>query len=145
MLNISQEYHEKFFKAYWFLIENHQWAWSNLDIDVVKTSPKSKRVVDKESENTLIQYWLEGGPYCDDEHTGELISCHDLRLDTGGSSFEEAVIKYAALVRKYYGSEETDMIYGTKISKKERAKRDRDLDKFIKSLKPNAKSISRKV
>jgi hypothetical protein len=38
-----------------------------------------------------------------DEHVGGFISCHDLRLDCDGDTFEKAIINLANLVKKYYG------------------------------------------
>jgi hypothetical protein len=91
---------EKCFKKWWWLVENHEWAVDHLIIEIMK--PKKK-----------IEYWLEGGPMVKDKLFGNVWS-HDIRLDCGADTFEEAVIKYANLVKKYYG-EESDMIYGKKV------------------------------
>lgn len=71
-----------------------------LDIAVVKVDPLTKRIEDDSSRNTETAVWLECG-----EHAGpnEKYNYHDPRLDCGGRSFEEAIIKMASLVRKYYG------------------------------------------
>ena len=65
----------------------------NLDIEVVKVTPSTNRISDKESENTKTVVWLECGTNDD----------HDLDLDCGGDTFEEAIIELAELVRKKFG------------------------------------------
>lgn len=92
---------EKFYKAWWWLNENHFWALRNLDIDVVKVHPKLKRIVDDDSKNTLINYWLETGSFT----KPDMGTWHDLDLDCGGDTFEEAIINLAKLVKKHYGKE----------------------------------------
>lgn len=103
---------EKFYKAWWWLTENHEWAIRHMHIDVVKVSPKSKRVLDDASKNTLVNYWIEAGPM---EKQGKLswVHVHDIDLDCGADTFEEAIIKLAKLVRKHYG-EKSDWITGKK-------------------------------
>ena len=67
-----------------------------LDIEVVKINPETKCVDDNETLNTATEIWLECGPYYDSMGT------HDIDLDCGGATFEEAIIKLAQLVKKYY-------------------------------------------
>jgi hypothetical protein len=45
--------------------------------------------------NTEVRVWLESGCY-DEVHGGT----HDINLDCGGKSFEEAIIKMANLLKK---------------------------------------------
>ncbi len=104
---------EKFYKTWWWLQENHEWAIDRLYISVVKVHPKLKRVVDDEKKNTLVNYWLEGGAMTKDKFFG-WVGTHDIRLDCGADSFEEAVIKYAKLVRKFYGKK-SDMFTSKKL------------------------------
>ena len=77
-----------------------------LDIYVTKVNPKTKRIDDNEKLNTKVEVWLECGKYLFDEHRKEYLPCHDIDLDCGGDTFEEAIIKLANLVKKYYKQEE---------------------------------------
>ncbi len=73
-----------------------------LDIDVIMANPKTLAIDDDESKNTKVQVWLECGPYYEmDINTGESGWEHDIRLDCGADTFEEAIIKLAKLVKKY--------------------------------------------
>jgi hypothetical protein len=101
-----------FYEAWWFLYEhpefndvkNYQYSFGNcLDIDVQKVNPKTRRIEDDESLNTHTEVWLECGGFIKDEHFKEKIHCHDIDLDCGGDTFEEAIIKLANLVKKHYG------------------------------------------
>ncbi len=93
---------EKFYDAWWWLVENHEWVINRLNIDVVKVDPKSKRVLNDASRNTLINYWLESGPW--EKQEKEMVPTHDIRLDCGADTFEQAIIKIARLTKKHYGS-----------------------------------------
>lgn len=93
-----------FFESFQFL-KNHpmfRGAFLEcLDIAVVKVDPATKRIEDDFSRNTETAVWLECG-----KHAGprEQHNYHDPRLDCGGATFEEAIIKLAQAVRKYYGN-----------------------------------------
>lgn len=64
------------------------------------------------SKNTRSECWLEfgpveygyvaGGEFEWDDETGEM-NYHDYRLDCGGSTFDEALVRLAKNVRKFYG------------------------------------------
>lgn len=89
-----------FYDSFYYL-ENHI-IFDNkfqkcLDIEIVKVNPKTNIIDNDSSLNTKIQVWLECGPYQKDCYT------HDIDLDCGGDTFEEAIIKLAKLVKKYYG------------------------------------------
>lgn len=114
-----------FYDAWWFLdghpvfvetfshgltLPNFQRA---LDIHVAKVSPKSNHVCDDNRKNTKTRIWLECGPW---ESAKEMIPkgvkiqkgfygtfSHDIKLDCGADTFEEAIIKLANLVLKEYG------------------------------------------
>ncbi len=73
-----------------------------LDLFVVKINPKTKRVDNDSTKNTKTEIWLEAGPYLYDEPHGCKWS-HDLDLDCGGYTFEDAIIKLAEPVEKKYG------------------------------------------
>lgn len=70
-----------------------------LDIEIVKVNPKNKTVEDDTSLNTLTQVWLECGPYSKECLT------HDIDLDCGGDTFEEAICVLARLVKELYGDD----------------------------------------
>ena len=77
-----------------------------LDIDVQKVDPAKKAVDSKDrSKNTETEIWLECGPweFVDYGEGGQWSPTHDWRLDCGGITFENAIIKLANLVYKYYG------------------------------------------
>ena len=68
-----------------------------LDIDVVKVNPLNKTIEDDKSLNTETNVWLECGQY------SKYTRWHDMELDCGGVTFEEAIIELANLVQKNYG------------------------------------------
>lgn len=97
--------------AAWKFLSDHpkwvgQFGWPNfeptLDIDIVKVNPTTNTIEDDEFLNTEIRFWLECGPWENDERLGWVIT-HDPDLDSGGSTFEEAIIELATLVLKKYG------------------------------------------
>jgi hypothetical protein len=99
-----------FYEAWWYLNEHPTFKVNNfegnfqecLDIDVQKVNPHTKHVEYNEKLNTKVEVWLECGNYMFDETLERNVPCHDIRLDCGGNTFEEAIIKLANLVRKYY-------------------------------------------
>lgn len=77
---------------------------SSLGIAVLKLNPDTNSIDDDKRKNTLTQVWLECGGICHNHkelHCSRY--CHDIYLDCGGNTFEEAIIKLAALVRIYHG------------------------------------------
>ena len=84
----------------------------SLDIDLVLVNPETNSIDDDESNNTGLRYWLECGPWrwiemfpsgrCS-EH-----SSHDIDLDCGGATFEEAILKLRDLVLGKYGDYDPD-------------------------------------
>lgn len=104
-----------------------------LDIMVAKVDPSTGRVEDKWAEetwegrtrkvkvpdparNTLTEIWLEcgrveaaedlpglGPSFFSEETIRDGVLTHDYNLDCGGTSFHEAIVKLAALVKKHYG------------------------------------------
>jgi hypothetical protein len=63
----------------------------------MKINPEKGRIDDNEKLNIATEVWLECGPYEK--------SClnHDVDLDCGAPTFEEAIIRLAKLVRRKYG------------------------------------------
>lgn len=83
-----------FYKAYHFLKRHPKGKFMDaLDIEVVKVNPLTNEIDNDCSKNTQVQIWLETGP---------MVGTHDLLLDCGGNTFEEALIRLAKLVRLYY-------------------------------------------
>ena len=91
-----------FYDAYQFL-DNHKIFNGNftyqLWFEIVKVNPETNAIDDDSTKNTKVQVWLEHGPY-DKEWGG---CTHDIDLDCGGDTFEEAIIKLAELVKGKYG------------------------------------------
>lgn len=84
-----------------------------LDIDVVKINPESNEIEIAEGRkhlNTKTQIWLEYGEVCKDENTNSIGFCHNIELDCGGDTFEEAIIKLANNMKnsKHYRDMETN-------------------------------------
>lgn len=108
------------FYAAWRFLEDHKIFeleecsvfFRCLSIEVVKVNPNTKKIDDDEPKNTVTRVRLECGPWChSDELTGEAredwpdgIASHDIELDCGAPTFEQAVIELANLVLKKYGS-----------------------------------------
>lgn len=94
---------------------------TNLDVWYTKTNGKG-RIEDDKTRNIHDECWLEFGELKYDYHTHDpktnrpydwdketsLIHYHDPRLDCGGPTFDEALVKLARLVRKYYGDYRAD-------------------------------------
>ena len=73
-----------------------------LDIEVVKVNPLNYEISWVNSDlNTKTRIWLEFGPITNDTELG-IIPSHDYDLDTGGDTFEEAIINLANLVYDKY-------------------------------------------
>lgn len=102
-----------FYKAWYYLSEHgyykhpkHGYAMSafpaSLYIMVVKVNPENLTIEDDESLNTLTQVWIESGcwVYCED--SGKYEMSHDYKLDTGGDSFEEAIVNLANILEGWY-------------------------------------------
>ena len=90
------------FYSAWKFLENHKMFNDmfnySLWVQVVKVNPETDSVYVDNSKNTKIQVWLEHGPF-----NAEINDCtHDMDLDCGGDTFEEAIIELAKLVKKYY-------------------------------------------
>ncbi len=98
---------DKFYEAFSFLKRHRIFAGrflENLYIMVVKVDPRTKRIEDNAAHNTLTQVWLETGPLNKDRaDSHEPEWTHDIYLDCGGDTFEEAIIRLATKVRRRYG------------------------------------------
>lgn len=109
-----------FYAAWWFLNEHPAFFHPKhpgvdysrfsmcLDVDVQKVCPETNCIDADSTRNTLTQVWLECGPAMIDVDgdvgaPGAIVATHDTQLDCGGETFEEAILKLAELVIKYYG------------------------------------------
>ena len=91
-----------FFDAFHYLKSHEMFQGmfeSCLDIEVVKVNPLTKCIEDDENLNTEVNVWLECGKY------SKNIRWHDINLDCGTDTFENAIIELAKLVKEYYGDE----------------------------------------
>lgn len=101
-------------EAYRKAVDEHRtdWYWegqfiNNLDIHYTKVNPETNHVEDDRSLNTKIEVWLETGPAYWDEYSNSYQgNMHDIRLDVGGDTFEEALINLANKVLEHYGDYE---------------------------------------
>lgn len=91
--------------AYWWIMRHKNFRgieyvspW--IDISPHKVNPETKTVEDDTSLNTEVEWWIEGGGHTLDD--GQMVSCHDWDLDTGGSTPEEAIINFAKKVYEKY-------------------------------------------
>lgn len=105
-----------FFDA-WQFLEEHSLFFDEhgfshfqqlLDINVTKVNPLTGENEEDESLNTEIAVWLEANSYIEQEDKEGPYTAvhHHTELDTGGKTFEEAIINLAALVEKIYGTGE---------------------------------------
>lgn len=106
-----------FYEAYHFCYNhcmfNHCVVSNTMCIEVVKVSPKSNMIVKDKSKNTSTRVWLEWGPFC--FYDGTLEGYHDIDLDCGGNTYEEAIIELANLIKKKYGDGNPDSKEGRLI------------------------------
>jgi len=112
-----------FHEAYWWLYEHPIFQYEYdlnpmldekvmdsfferaIDMDVVKVNPENNTIEDDVTLNTKTQVWIEmGGDYDRESHCCQM---HNWYLDTGGDTYEEAIISVAKRVWKYFknGSE----------------------------------------
>lgn len=106
-----------FYDAYQYLTEHYIFKDDNnishfngecLYIDVVRVNPETMEISDNDDENTKVQVWLECGPYLpeDDEYCEG--AEHDIDLDCGADTFEEAIVMLAKLVWAKYDVDDFD-------------------------------------
>jgi len=90
-----------FYESWRFLSEhkifNDSFEYDRLWTHVTKVNPETNMLDDDMSKNTKTVIWLECFPGKDENYF------HDMDLDCGGDTFEEAVIELAKLVKKKYG------------------------------------------
>ena len=74
---------------------------ASLYIEVVKVNPDTMSIDDNEALNTKTQVWLECGGYIKVDEDYEV--SHDPLLDTGGDTFEQAILNLYDEVKRHYG------------------------------------------
>ena len=85
-----------FYEAFEFLNHHPKGKFiAALDIDVAMVNPVTKEIDPDPAKNTRLEVWLETGPE---------VGFHDMMLDCGAETFEEAIIELAKLVDTYYGA-----------------------------------------
>lgn len=100
------------FYVAWHFLHNHEYFKHpefgksmsafpvSLYIMVVRVNPENDEVDDDKKMNRKTQVWIECGNWIVDAYTQEYTTCHDPELDTGGDTFEDAVISLANIVRQ---------------------------------------------
>lgn len=100
--------HEDFVVPY----HNVRDFWHSLDqclvVDYQKVNPDTDCIDDDPAKNTKVDCWLEFGPLepSEDENRIEPFLAHDINLDCGGDTFEEAFRNLCNLVLEHYGDYE---------------------------------------
>jgi hypothetical protein len=98
--------------AYWWVYTHPEMNLNGsppwIEITPHMVCPETMTVEDDESRNTLLEFWVECGPYVlSDEEAGAVVgslcSSHDWELDCGGLTWEEAVFNLAEGVFNKYG------------------------------------------
>jgi len=114
----------KFYDAWWFLVQHPMFFNPEnypdveeedkkyfasftecLCIDCQKVNPVTKSIDDNKKLNTHTEIWLECGPMQYVEVFERVTPTHDYRLDCGADTFEDAIIKLAKLVKRYYNKD----------------------------------------
>lgn len=101
-----------FYEAWWFL-NDHQMFKDEYDetrfleclyVHVTKVNPLTCSIDDNIELNTKVEIWLEIGQY------DKTCRWHDIDLDCGGDTYEEAIVNLANLVLEYYGNTKNRII-----------------------------------
>jgi hypothetical protein len=99
---VACEYEVMDFYTAWKFLSSHKMFNGlfecGLWTEVVKVNPGTDEIDDDHAKNTKVQVWLEHGPY--DKEWGS--TTHDINLDCGGDTFEEAIVELAKLVKQHY-------------------------------------------
>jgi len=94
---------DHFYQAWYWLLEECEKRKTGimecLSIEVVKINPETDRVEDDEVSNTEVSVWLEWGWPEWSEELGRMVPTHDIRYDTGGKTFEEAIVNLKNLLK----------------------------------------------
>lgn len=70
---------------------------SSISFEIVMVDPLTKEITGNSSIDTEVRFWFEGGPFENGYCT------HDIRLDVGGTSFEDGLLRMAEKIKEFYG------------------------------------------
>lgn len=94
-------------EAYYWVLEHPKMQCDifqpNIEMVPQLVNPLTKKIDDDESKNTEVNWWIEAGAYEYDDHATSITPCHDLDLDCGGTTIDEALRELVRLVREKYG------------------------------------------
>lgn len=97
-------------EAYWFVMNHPKLIYQGCIDPWIEITPHLVNgdgyISDNQAENVNIAWWIECGPYVDDEHEiakSGMIASHDWDLDCGGATADEAMMELARLVFEKYG------------------------------------------
>ena len=120
LLSATQHFID-FYNAWWYLVDDFEegldleisktfqyydekedmymsYFTNGLLINAMKVNPETKCVDEDNGLNTKTEVWLEcGEPYLD-ENCNTIRNYHNIEYDTGGDTFEEAIINLANLI-----------------------------------------------
>ena len=111
---------KNFYTAWWWL-QRHPVLWhfrgdrhhestlqwergvdEGLEFRPVKVNPKTERIDDSKAKNTATRIWVEVFP-CSMTSGRDGIRLHDYECDTGGATYESAVIRVAREIYSVHG------------------------------------------
>lgn len=75
----------------------------SIDVSPNMVCPETKMISDDHTENTHLEWWIECGAYCIDTMFDDMVASHDVDLDCGADTMDEAIVKLAQLVLEKYG------------------------------------------
>lgn len=85
----------------------HDQGWESVHIDPHMIDPNTGKISDDEHLNTKVEWWYEYGPtlyqHMDGDSPG--IRGHDWKRDGGADTYDEAIIKVAKSIHRYYGND----------------------------------------
>lgn len=79
----------KAYEAWWYITDRDYL----IDVDMAMVNPLTGLVDPDMLKNTKLEYWIEAGQMSEDGQE------HDIRLDCGGDSIEEALIEMARRIK----------------------------------------------
>jgi hypothetical protein len=95
------------FHDYWWFkdhpalqYDDHTQPWIEIEPHLV--DPLTRDIEPDTERNTHLEWWIECGPWWDDEYHG-VGKRHDWELDCGGDTIEGALSELRVLVTEKYG------------------------------------------
>lgn len=84
-----------FYSAFWYIHDHPNLNAPNVEVFVTKVNPETDSIDDDQKLNTKVAVWVELFTL----HPNDRAWTHLVSYDTGGSTFEEAIINLANLYR----------------------------------------------